>query len=213
MHVTEYESLLMLELAGFATFALVSSITPGPNNMLMTTLGAFFGFRRGLPALFGIAFGFAVMIFLISLGLSRFIIEADPVVAVAMRVIGSAVILSMAWQIATLPTPTTSAQDRSAPPTMSRLGAFVGAATFQWANPKAWIICAAAITAYLDQNLDLLPQATAFALVFMFASLAGCTPWLAMGSFIGRYLRGKRARIFNVAMSLLLVGSMIPVML
>ncbi len=202
----------MLELAGFATFALASSITPGPNNMMMTTLGASVGFRRGIPALLGIAFGFAVMIFLISLGIGRVIIDAGSTLTAAMRLGGLLIIAWMAWQIATAPVEPSEVEEDS-PATGQRFGAFFGAAAFQWVNPKAWIICASAITAYLDQTQNILPQAVAFASTFVIASFAGCLPWLAAGTLVGRFLQGSRVRLFNVVMAALLVVSMIPVML
>lgn len=55
---------------GFALFAFVASITPGPNNILLTAVGASKGIWRSLPFLWGIALGFAVMIFVVSVALS-----------------------------------------------------------------------------------------------------------------------------------------------
>jgi threonine/homoserine/homoserine lactone efflux protein len=202
----------MLELTGFAVFALSSSITPGPNNVLLTALGASVGLRRGLPALFGIAFGFAVMIFVISIGIGRVILEADPAVTLGMRLVGLSIIAWMAWQIATAPVADEADFAGDATPT-PRLGNFLGAAAFQWVNPKAWMICASAIAAYLDITRDILPQATMLAATFVVAGLVGCLPWLAAGTLVGRFLKGRRARIFNSAMAVLLVASMMPALI
>ena len=49
-------------LFGLITFAVVSSITPGPNNLMLLASGVNYGFRRTVPHMLGIAFGFGLMI-------------------------------------------------------------------------------------------------------------------------------------------------------
>ena len=202
----------MLELIGFATFALASSITPGPNNMMMTTLGASVGFRQGASGAPRHCLWICSDDLSDSLGDRedhyRHRINPDEGHAPG----GLLIIAWMAWQIATAPVEP-SEVDEDSPATRERFGAFLGAAAFQWVNPKAWIICASAITAYLDQSRNVLPQAVAFASTFVLASFAGCLPWLAAGTLLGRFLHGNRARLFNLAMAALLVMSMIPVVL
>ncbi|MEP3295863.1 MAG: LysE family translocator [Pseudoruegeria sp.] len=203
----------MFNLAGLITFALIASITPGPNNVMMTSLGVSVGIRRGLPALFGIAFGIAVMILLISLGLGGFLIGAGPALTTTMRSMGLAIILWMAWRIATAPVTESDVGKEDDTATSSQLHAFIGAAIFQWVNPKAWVICASVISVYLKEGENLALQASVFSSVFVFAAILGCLPWLIAGTIARRALVGKRARIFNITMALLLVASMIPVMI
>lgn len=203
----------IFELAGFFAFALAASATPGPNNVLLTALGASVGMRRGLPALFGIAFGFAVMIFLASLGVGQLIVEAGSEVTAAMRLTGVAILSWLAWQIATASVEEGGALEDRQSPKVPRFGNFLGAAMFQWVNPKAWVICASAMAAYLDVSRDMLTQAATFALTFVFAGLAGCLPWLALGTLAGRYIRGRHARIFNCVMAGVLLASIVPVVI
>ena len=56
-------------LLALATFALVTSITPGPNNLMLMASGANFGFRRTVPHMLGIGIGFTVMVLLVGAGL------------------------------------------------------------------------------------------------------------------------------------------------
>ena len=42
-------------------FALVTTITPGPNNTMLLASGVNFGFRRTLPHLFGISAGVVLL--------------------------------------------------------------------------------------------------------------------------------------------------------
>ena len=200
----------MFNLTGFAVFALSASITPGPNNMLLTALGASGGIRRGLPALFGIAFGFAVMIFLIVIGLGETIVQAGSATTIVMRIVGIAILTWMAWQIATAPVTETGKADAPDAALAKKTGTFFGMAAFQWVNPKAWVICASAIGAYLDVGRDLLPQALMFSATFILAGLIGCLPWLAVGTLVARFLHGTRARVFNITMGVLLLLSVLP---
>ncbi len=51
-------------------FAFVTSVTPGPNNMMLLASGVNFGLRRTVPHMLGISVGHAVMVTLMGLGLS-----------------------------------------------------------------------------------------------------------------------------------------------
>ena len=43
-------------------FAFVSSITPGPNNIMLLASGTNYGFKRTIPHLFGIFIGFSFLL-------------------------------------------------------------------------------------------------------------------------------------------------------
>jgi len=203
----------MIEIWGFALFAYVASATPGPNNVLLTAVGASVGIRRGLPALAGIAGGFAMMIFVVSIGVGQTIVLADSGVQLGMRLVGLAVLVWLAWKIATAPVTPEGVPPADMDSVPKREVGFFGAALFQWVNPKAWIICASAIAAYLNVEQAVLPQAAMLAITFIAAAILGCLPWLAIGTLVGRYLRGNRARAFNYVMAALLIVSVVPMML
>ena len=57
-------------LISFATFAMVSAFTPGPNNVMLAASGANFGFCRTLPHIFGILVGFCSLVVAAGLGLA-----------------------------------------------------------------------------------------------------------------------------------------------
>ena len=54
-------------LAGLAAFAFVTSITPGPNNLMLMASGANFGLRRTLPHLLGVALEVGSVVYLLYL--------------------------------------------------------------------------------------------------------------------------------------------------
>jgi threonine/homoserine/homoserine lactone efflux protein len=92
---------------------------------------------------------------------------------------------------------------------------FLGAAAFQWIKPKSWLVCASAAGTYLHAgSSSALAQALAFGALFVLASLPCCFVWLAFGATAQRLLRTDRARrTFNIAMGLLLAGSVLLMVL
>ena len=184
----------------FALFALVTSITPGPNNVMLTAIGANFGFARGLPCAFGVSVGFSLMLALMIAGPGTLIL-ASPEVLDVVRWLGVAFLLWLAWKVATAEPADTAARRRPV--------GFLGAAAFQWINPKAWLIVAGATAAYLDQAAPALEQSAAMGAMFFLACVPSCLVWLGFGAVLQRLLLRAPARLraFNVAMALLLVGS------
>jgi threonine/homoserine/homoserine lactone efflux protein len=90
---------------------------------------------------------------------------------------------------------------------------FVGAALFQWVNPKAWMLAAAAVTTFTDGAQPLLPQVLLISAVFTAISMPCLLVWAGLGAGAGRLLREPgRLRAFNIAMALLLVASLVPIL-
>lgn len=57
------------QLLALFTFVLVSTASPGPNNIMLMTSGANIGFLRTVPHMLGIVFGFSFMVLLVGVGL------------------------------------------------------------------------------------------------------------------------------------------------
>jgi threonine/homoserine/homoserine lactone efflux protein len=186
----------------FLVFSVVAAGTPGPSNVLLTATGAQVGVLRGLPCLFGVALGMAVMMFVVAFGLGS-VILGTPLVLTIVKWCGAVVLCWLAWKIATA---------RSAGGgTDARPVGFFGAAAFQWVNAKSWLVCASAAGTFLDRGAgSALGQSAAFGLLFLVACLPSCFPWLAFGAVLQRFLRSERAfRIFSGAMGALLAASVI----
>ena len=188
------------QIAAFFIFAFVTSITPGPNNVMLTATGANVGIRRGLPHMFGVSVGFAVMIFLVAAGLGSVLLDSPKAMQV-LRVLGILVLFWLSWKIATAGRPGAAGRERP-------IG-FFEAAAFQWVNPKAWLICASAVGSFLSTDgSGALLQALQFAAIFVVAGLPCMAVWLGFGAAMQRVLRTDRAlRTFNTAMGALLAGT------
>ncbi|MEM9726919.1 MAG: LysE family transporter, partial [Pseudomonadota bacterium] len=115
-------------LAGVAAFAFAGTWTPGPNNMMLANSGATFGFRRSLPHILGVALGFAAMAFAVALGLGE-AFQASSTLREALRWGGAALLLYLAWRVATAAGP-----DLDPTPPVDRLGGDGRADASGWAG-------------------------------------------------------------------------------
>lgn len=188
------------QVAALFVFAVVTSITPGPNNIMLAATGANVGIRRGLPHLLGVNLGFSLMLFLVAAGAGTAVL-ANPSLLHVLRFIGIAVLLWLAWKIAT------AVRTKGA---RARPIGFIEAAGFQWVNPKAWLMCAAAVSGFLQEDASALLQAGIIAGVFMIAGPPSSMAWLGFGAAMQHVLRTDRAlRVFNVTMGLLLAATVL----
>lgn len=188
-----------------SAFAVVSSITPGPNNTMMLASGLNYGFVRSLPHLFGICCGFAFMIFATGLGL-HVVFEQVPMLQTILKYGGALYLLWLAWKLAH------AAPMSSAQAALSKPMGFWGAAAFQWINPKGWVMALSALTTYLPQGFGV-SDAGLLAGVFGFVGIFCVGAWALFGVAMRRVLQNPRSvRIFNLVMALALVATLYPLL-
>jgi len=186
-------------------FVVVTLFTPGPNNAMLMTSGLNFGFRRGLPHLWGVALGFAVMVLAVGVGLGA-VFQAYPAVYTVVRYVGALYLLYLAWHIATAGAVEESGDARGRPIR------FLEAAAFQWLNPKGWVMAVGAVSAYAA--VAQFPF-NVLLIAFLFGSLGilSSATWLGFGTGLKRLLTSPRAvHTVNVIMALLLVASLWPIL-
>ena len=186
-----------------AAFAFVSSITPGPNNLMLMASGANFGFRRTVPHMLGIGIGFSLMVLLVGTGLVQ-VFDAYPISHQILKVGSVLYLLYLAWKIANA-APVRQGKDTGTPMT------FLQAAAFQWVNPKAWSMALTAVTVYTPDTT--IAAIALVALVFGAINLPSVSTWTIVGQQMARFLTNTaRLRSFNWTMAALLVASLYPVL-
>ena len=191
-------------LLALAAFALVSSITPGPNNLMLMTSGINFGFARTVPHMLGVAIGFTVMIVAVGAGVAT-VLSVVPGLLGVIKWLSVAYLLYLAWKIATAPAKPLTGTSAARPMT------FWQAAAFQWINPKAWTMALTAASAYLPAG-DRATGLLVLALVFGSINLPSVGLWAVMGVSLRRFLADPgRLRAFNVVAALTLVATLYPV--
>ena len=192
---------VLLALIGFS---FVSSVTPGPNNIMLLTSGVNFGFRRTIPHMFGIAFGFGLLLLGIGFGLKE-IFEQFPVVQTILKILGGIYLLYLAWNIANSG-PVETGEAEGKPMT------FMAASLFQWVNPKAWVMAITAMTVYTGQP-DFFTSVFIVTASFVIVNFPSVSIWCGFGVILREWLSDpKRLKIFNVSMAILLVLSLWPML-
>lgn len=190
-------------LSALILFALVTSATPGPNNLMLMASGANYGFTRSIPHMLGISIGFGLMIVLVGAGLAQ-IFETYPISYTILKLLSVLYLSYLAWKIATAaPIDSTTAEGR--PMT------FLQAAAFQWVNPKAWAMALTALSVYAPSQT--LAAFALVALVFATVNLPAITAWTVLGQQLARVLTNpRRLALFNWTMAALLIASLYPVL-
>ncbi|MES2143544.1 MAG: LysE family translocator [Pseudomonadota bacterium] len=191
---------LYLALLGFA---FVTSVTPGPNNMMLLASGVNFGVGRTIPHMLGISIGHMLMVVLVGLGLSG-VFQTVPQLMIVLKVTAVGYMLWLAWKIAHAAAPGTAAA-------AGKPFTFLQAAAFQWVNPKAWAMALGAIAAYAPEPS--LATIGIVAATFAAVNLPSVSVWAWAGQVLRRGLDDPvRLRVFNWTMAVLLVLSLIPVL-
>ena len=185
-------------------FSFVSSVTPGPNNIMLLASGVNFGFRRTVPHMFGIGLGFCVLLLAVGFGLKE-VFEQYPILRTILKVVGGAYLLYLAWKIANSG-PVKTGQTEQQPMTLW------AAALFQWVNPKAWVMAITAMAVYTGQP-DFITSVLIVAGVFTLVNFPSVSVWCGFGVALSDWLSdARRLKFFNIFMAVLLVLSLWPML-
>ncbi len=186
-------------------FCLATSISPGPNNIMLMTSGLNHGAGKTLPHLLGIIVGFPLMVAVVGLGLGA-VFLTYPELHLAIKAIGITYLLYLAWKMANSSNPNAKESLRN-PLT------FFQAASFQWANPKAWVIAIGAIATFTSPG-NIESQVLKVLFGYITVGSLSMAAWLFFGVFLKSILHNKRhLYYFNISTAALLVLSVIPMAL
>lgn len=185
-------------------FAAVSTVTPGPNNLMLLASGANFGYWRTLPHMLGIALGMVFMVLTLGAGVVG-IFEQVTWSYELLKVLCVLYMLYLASKIARAGQLANDTKARAKP------FSFMQAALFQWVNPKAWSMALTAITLYSPERS--VQNVALVALAFGLVNLPSVSLWVLMGTKLQRWLsNATRLRYFNWSMASLLIASLYPVL-
>jgi threonine/homoserine/homoserine lactone efflux protein len=186
----------MVDPLPFITYTFVMSITPGPNNLMLTASGASFGLRRTVPHVLGITVGFSVQLLAVCAGLSV-LFARWPALQSALGWVGAAYLVYLGWHMLRR----SDAQAGAGGQPVS----FLQAALFQFLNPKAWVMTVTAATLFLPREMGLLTGGLYMVVVTEGIGLPCMAVWAVFGVSLKRFIGAPRGRrVFNVAMALAL---------
>jgi threonine/homoserine/homoserine lactone efflux protein len=189
-------------LIALALYALVTSVTPGPNNLMLLASGVNFGFRQTIPHMLGISLGFTAMVALVGFGLGA-VLTLFPIVFNVLRVLALVYMVWLSWKLA-------SSGSLGSGDAKARPMTFIEAALFQWINPKAWAMALTATTLYTVPDMYYL-SVILVAGTFGVINLPSVSCWAGFGVALRGFLSvPARLRIFSVGMAVLLLLSTLP---
>jgi threonine/homoserine/homoserine lactone efflux protein len=192
-------------LISIASFALASALTPGPNNIMLLSSGLTYGYKRTLPHIAGILFGFPLMVICVGLGIGA-VFELFPVIYTILKIFGISYLLWMAWRIAS-----SSGDIKTKTLKNNKPFTFAQGAAFQWVNPKAWIVAITSTVSFTTNVEESFVQVLVISLIFTFAGLISCNCWTLGGVYLKKFIKNERGiRIFNISMAILIVASVLP---
>jgi threonine/homoserine/homoserine lactone efflux protein len=187
-----------------AVFSFVSSITPGPNNIMLFASGVNFGMWRTIPHALGISFGFGILLAAVGGGVGV-ILATVPVLFLVIKVAGGLYMLFLAWKIAN--SGPVEVQEGAATPMT-----FLQASLFQWVNPKAWVMATVAMSTYTGEGSY--PVNVAIVIfAFVVLNFPSVTVWAGFGTVMRNFLKDPlKLKIFNYIMAIALVLSLWPML-
>lgn len=178
-------------------FCLISTITPGPNNLLLAHSSAHFGIKKTLPHVLGIRLGMTSLHITILLGLGE-IFQLWPIMHKVCTIIAAGYIIYMAAKIAFAKRHKTN--DNGQPMSI------IQAAIFQMINPKSWATLITGSSVFTLTGDLFWPSAILGVIMFNIATLPGTFMWITIGKLVSHKLQEPRFnRIFNILMGTLLL--------
>ena len=186
------------ELFSLILFCLVTSCTPGPNNILASYSGFNFGIKKTLPLMSGVAFGYALMLIFVNFGLIV-IFKNYPIIQQIIKVIGSIFLIFLAYKISFLTSNSNILQKNPVK--------FFDTFLFQFINPKAIIVATIMVSTFVDSNNNYIRESFwVIGINFIFAWFS-ITFWTLLGKFLRKFATNdKFIKIFNYVMSFLLIS-------
>ena len=187
-------------------FAFSTTITPGPNNVMIMSSGVNYGIKTSLPHWLGICFGFPLMVLLVGLGFGV-VFERYPHLHQLIKVVGVVYLIWLAWRIA-------SAEPKAIEQGKSKPFSFTQAALFQWVNGKAWVMASGAVAAFTSVGGVYWLEVSIITAAFLLVAFPCVGIWLVFGAALRTILtKALFQRIFNITMAVILVLSVVPVLL
>ena len=185
-------------------FAFVSSITPGPNNIMLMASGTNFGFQKTIPHIVGINIGFSTLIFSVGIGLIE-IFSLFPFTQIILKFLCGSYLTYLAYRIAVSSSDIGKDGEQKSKPL-----SFLQALLFQWVNPKGWTMALAAISIYSPANAfsSIILVTAAFSIV----NLPCQCLWALLGQQFRRLMTNSyKLRIFNYIMAFLLMLTLVQI--
>ncbi len=187
-----YDQFFPLVLFGIAT-----AFTPGPNNIMSSYSGFNFGFKKTVPLMLGVIFGWTTMLTLMASGLI-IIFQKYILLQSIIKILGTIFLIYLAYKIAFS---TTNVSEQIKKPVN-----FFDTFLFQFINPKGVMVAMIAVSTFIDVENNYLRDATIVITTYFFMAVFSVSSWCLLGKYLRKFATSKNfIKKFNYTMSFLLI--------
>ena len=184
-------------LAALMIFMFVAAFTPGPNNLLSSYSGFNFGIKKTLPLIYGVTFGFPIMLIVINSGLI-IIFKKFPTLQEVIKILGSGFLIYLAYKVAL--------SKKSKDKQIKNPAKFFNMLIFQFINPKAVLFAIIIVSTFISTNENFIRDTIVVVSVAIIFSFTSIFSWCLLGKFLQRFATNdKFIQAFNYVMSFLLI--------
>ena len=186
------------EILSLSLFMLVTSCSPGPNNIVASYSGFNFGLSKTIPHMFGVIFGFTTLVVIMNFGLIN-IFRQFPLLQEILKYTGSIFLIYLAYKITF-----SKAQSNNSSKNPVK---FIETFLFQFLNPKGVIVAIIMVSTYVERGENFINySAWVIGVAFFFACFS-ITFWTLVGKFLRKFATNEKfIKRFNYIMSFLLVS-------
>ena len=185
------------DLTALMILMFVAAFTPGPNNLLSSYSGFNFGIKKTLPLIYGVTFGFPLLIIIINSGLIIFF-KKFPALQEIIKILGSVFILYFAYKVAS----NKSSEEQK----IKNPAKFFNMLFFQFINPKAVLFAIIVVSTFINMNENFIRDTTIVLSVAISFSFVSIFSWCLLGKFLRRFATNEKfIQMFNYVMSFLLI--------
>ena len=185
------------DIPALAIFLFVGAFSPGPNNLLASYSGFNFGIKKTLPLVYGVTFGFPIVLITVNSGLA-IVFNKFPMFQEILKILGSGFLIYMAYKIAF--------GNKSDEKEIKNPAKFFNMIIFQFINPKAVLIAIITVSTFISQIENFVRDSIIVIIFAIFFSFTSIMSWSLLGKFLQRFANNERfLTIYNYTMSFLLI--------
>ena len=185
------------DLTALMILMFVAAFTPGPNNLLSSYSGFNFGIKKTLPLIYGVTFGFPLLIIIINSGLIIFF-KKFPALQEIIKILGSVFILYIAYKVAF--------SKSNGEQKIKNPAKFFNMLFFQFINPKAVLFAIIVVSTFINVNENFIRDTIIVLSVAISFSFVSIFSWCLLGKFLRKFATNEKfIRAFNYVMSFLLI--------
>ena len=194
---------MSFNLFGYLIYALLMSITPGPNNLMLLSYGKAYGLSDSRNVMLGIFLGFFLMLCSAGYGIAK-IITNSPTAGLILKIVGSLWMLYLAFLLRKLSV--------EVKPDKKEAIGFGQAFFMQFVNLKAWVMAISGASAFLPQSNNIHLNVFIYAISFGLIGFPCMILWLKLGDVISKLFKSEKAsQMLGYTMFSLMIVSIVTI--